>query len=477
MKYRWATEEMNPDIKEFLSAAYRGNLGGIYRAGQRPGVQQSWQYRVARYFAVGNRGKKYKSHVINCPPPALMWKTFRPAPTDAEFLYRSICRALWRERGLWGRIKLGLVLLSWPPLFALGSAWSTRLNGGAVRKLTGKSRLRQVGEQVYAAWFWGCLPPWYYMFELYLPERFAQGHIYLHRFETTGGLYRMLTPDRAKLKHSLLANKSIFAKHCREHGIAIPEDYVISSAEKPTDATTFPQTDIFVKPLDQNGGSGAQAWDAVADGLFQAVATGEKLDASGLIARLKTTHRTFIIQRRLKDHMALIDLSNGALATVRLMTFLNERGDYEATHAALRMAIGGNKLVDNFHAGGIVAKIDVTSGTLGPASDIGLRPDVGWCTRHPDTGGQIEGRQLPFWAETLALACRAHATFAPRVVVGWDIAITDDGPVIVEGNRGPDVDLLQRAHRGPLGNTRFAQIMVHHLKANPDNRALIGTDP
>jgi hypothetical protein len=467
----------NPDIQEFVRAVRRGDLGGIYRAAQRPGVQKSWPYRVARYIAEGERGKKYKTHVINCPPPALMWKMFRPVHSNGEFMFRAICRALWRERSAWDRIKLGLALLSWPPLFALSSTWSTRLNRRMVREKTGKSTLRQLGEQIYASWMWGCLPPWYYMFELYLPERFAQGQHYVHRFMTTGGFYRMLTPNSVPLKDTLLANKFQFAKLCRDNAITIPEDYVVSSPKKPAKVTDFPHTDVFVKPLDQSGGSGAQAWDAVDGGLMQSVTTGEKLTASELIARLSTTHRTFIIQKRLKNHDAIRDLSNGALATVRLMTLVNEHGVYEATQAAYRMAIGSNRLVDNFHAGGIVAKIDVATGVLGPASDIGLRPDIGWCSKHPDTGAQIEGRQLPFWAETVALACRAHAAFAPRVIVGWDIAITNDGPVIVEGNRGPDVDLVQRSHRGPLGTTRFAEILIHHLKANPDNDRLIGGGP
>ena len=85
--------------------------------------------------------------------------------------------------------------------------------------------------------------------------------------------------------------------------------------------------------------------------------------------------------------------------------------------ALAAIIIGANRLVDNSHAGGIIAAVDMKSGTLGPATDIGLRPGIGWRTHHPDTGAVIEGRVLPFWPETVALACRAHAAFAPRVPV------------------------------------------------------------
>ena len=37
----------------------------------------------------------------------------------------------------------------------------------------------------------------------------------------------------------------------------------------------------------------------------------------------------------------------------------------------MRMAIDGNHVVDNLHAGGIAAAVDLDAGTLGPASDLG----------------------------------------------------------------------------------------------------------
>jgi Sugar-transfer associated ATP-grasp len=117
------------------------------------------------------------------------------------------------------------------------------------------------------------------------------------------------------------------------------------------------------------------------------------------------------------------------------------------------------------------------SGRLGPACDVGLRPDIGWRTHHPDTGAAIEGRVLPLWPETIAVACRAHAAFAPRAIVGWDIAIASQGPVLIEGNNAPGVDLLQRAYREPMGNSRMGELIRFHMRNNPDTRALIGDDP
>jgi hypothetical protein len=71
---------------------------------------------------------------------------------------------------------------------------------------------------------------------------------------------------------------------------------------------------------------------------------------------------------------------------------------------------------------------------------------------------------LPHWDEVKALAVRAHAAFAGRLMIGWDIAITEDGPVVIEGNRGPDMDLMQRfMETGFCSHHRFGELIAHHL--------------
>jgi hypothetical protein len=108
--------------------------------------------------------------------------------------------------------------------------------------------------------------------------------------------------------------------------------------------------------------------------------------------------------------------------------------------------------------------VDLATGRLGPATDLGVRVDSAWHARHPATGAQIEGRLLPHWPEALALVQRAHDLIGDRVAVGWDVAILEDGPCLIEGNGKPDVDLIQRPHRAGLGNSRFGALLAHHLK-------------
>jgi hypothetical protein len=108
--------------------------------------------------------------------------------------------------------------------------------------------------------------------------------------------------------------------------------------------------------------------------------------------------------------------------------------------------------------------VDIATGRLGRASDLGMDASLGWFSAHPDTGEAIEGRVLPFWDEARRLAIRAHRAFADRVVIGWDIAILENGPILIEGNGNPDLDIIQRFMRVGLRGQRFGELVAFHLR-------------
>jgi len=227
----------------------------------------------------------------------------------------------------------------------------------------------------------------------------------------------------------------------------------------------LPARDLFVKPSRGRGGRGAERWDLVGPSIF-ANPAGERLEAGELLHRLieRSPHQPLIVQPRMKPHSDLLEITAGALPTVRVLTCLDERGAPEVVTAMLRTSFGTNRTVDNLHAGGIGALVRLETGELSRSSNLGSDARLGWFSAHPDTGAQIEGRLVPCWEEVKAHAVRAHRHFMDRVVIGWDIAILEDGPILIEGNGNPDLDILQRFMREGLRRDRFATLLTHHIR-------------
>jgi Sugar-transfer associated ATP-grasp len=53
---------------------------------------------------------------------------------------------------------------------------------------------------------------------------------------------------------------------------------------------------------------------------------------------------------------------------------------------------------------------------------------------HPETGLPFAGFRLPYWSDAMALVATAQRVFPELATLGWDIALTEDGPIIIEAN-------------------------------------------
>lgn len=171
-----------------------------------------------------------------------------------------------------------------------------------------------------------------------------------------------------------------------------------------------------------------------------------------------------ILQPCLRNHRELMDLTPGALCTVRLITGRMPGEAVTALLGVYRMPVGQN-VADNFEMGGLAAAIDVEQGVLGAAVRKDPRFLVAEIDVHPDTGARIHGRRIPFWDEVMGLALRAHEAAGQIAVIGWDIAITDHGPVFVEGNRYPGSRLSQMPTGVPLADTAMVPLLNAHMRA------------
>ena len=142
----------------------------------------------------------------------------------------------------------------------------------------------------------------------------------------------------------------------------------------------------------------------------------------------------------------------------------DETGKAEVVHAYMRMSSDPTSVVDNVHAGGLAAAVDIETGRLGPATNLGLDARMGWFDAHPALGTSIVGFEVPDWDRTKALCTRAHECLGIYLVAGWDVGVLEDGPCLVEGNHGPCMDSTQRMLLKPIGSERFGELLRHHLE-------------
>ena len=399
------------------------------------------------------RGERLVYRVAGLPV-ALRMLFRRRSLVPADVIRTAFALAYWQPG--WDNVAdIAAAILLSPIVLLGGAAWFTIRNGSAIRRREHKAVARQFVEQLRYYFTDGVLSPWYYIFRLHQDP----GHpeTYLQRFETKTGIYPLLRRG----VRTELNDKKIFADYCLERGVpCVPYLFHVVPGGS---IGSLPDCDLFVKPANGRGGRGAERWDRVSSGQFSG-SDGRQLDSARLADHLNARAKDcpILVQRRVEPHPDLADLTSGALPTVRVTTCLNERGDPEIVGAVFRMAIGKNRTVDNLHAGGIAAGVDHSSGRLSSASNLGMDAKLGWLDRHPDTGAQITGRRIPLWEETTRLAINAHRSFADRVLIGWDIAITGREPVIVEGNSSPDLDIIQR-FGPPVCTSRLGDLLAWHL--------------
>lgn len=156
----------------------------------------------------------------------------------------------------------------------------------------------------------------------------------------------------------------------------------------------------------------------------------EGLSLQMLIDQLKKSGND-LVEEFVVQHPDLMKLSPSGLNTVRIITNLNDQDKVDLLGARLRITI--NSSVDNLAAGNIAAPINMETGMLeGPGvySDITKEDEY----FHPVTKVEIIGFQVPFWNEAINMVIAAALSNKNNRSVGWDVAITETGPELIEGN-------------------------------------------
>jgi hypothetical protein len=175
---------------------------------------------------------------------------------------------------------------------------------------------------------------------------------------------------------------------------------------------------FIVKPLSRACGEGIQLID-----------TNE--DSFSVDDYLNLNPDGFVAEELIKQDEALSQLHPESVNTLRINT-VNYGSSIEVIWPCLRMG-RGKSVVDNAGAGGVFGAIDIATGLISSVSDEHNHT----FTKHPDTGIQLIGFKVPKWEEACEMAKHLAELIPDCHFVGWDLALTDNGWVMIEGNHNP----------------------------------------
>lgn len=272
---------------------------------------------------------------------------------------------------------------------------------------------------------------------------------------------------------TLLKNKLASALYFKECGLSIPKmpsynvNRIFFSDGKQTEIKGVDELESFFLKVFEKTGFSALFLKALAEsgGVGCYLLKEESLrDTLNAIAP-KLLSGAFVHQERLKQHPDIDNIYSHSINSLRFETYIDNRGKVHIIEAYIRIGVGGN-FVDNASTGGVYAGIDMETGKL---KGKGFQKMKGGSagnlfTTHPDTGYPLQDFKIPYFKEACDLALKA-VSYVPDRYIGWDIAIAETGPVLIEGNGSPQLGDL--AYGGLLKNPVFVEALEEAKKSWP----------
>lgn len=163
--------------------------------------------------------------------------------------------------------------------------------------------------------------------------------------------------------------------------------------------------------------------------------------------------RGFVFQNAVLQDSDVSAVIGEALGCLRVVTVMEE-GAPRVLYAVWKIP-APDAMSDNFwQSGSMLGDVDIATGTIRQVRrGTGLKTEM--IETHPESGKTLPGFQIPRWAEVEELAKAAHAISPENGVLGWDIGLSKDGPVIIECNSNPFHALYQMATGRGILNEDF----------------------
>jgi len=183
------------------------------------------------------------------------------------------------------------------------------------------------------------------------------------------------------------------------------------------------------------------------------------MDYDAMLDKFKKTKISTTVQESIKQHPFMNQLNTTTINTMRLTTV--RLGDRIVPVAALIKVGGPNARVDNYVQGGCMFGVNPETGR---ANDWALDKKHNRIKVLP-SGFEIgDGFDVPYFNEIVDMAIRCHYTIPNIGMIGWDIAIAEDGPVLIEENFASDIRIHQAVGGSVFGKYTEEFLDIYYVQ-------------
>lgn len=300
-------------------------------------------------------------------------------------------------------------------------------------------------------------------------SRFLYRKEFIHYkdYMSTAQYFRLIYSEKIQNHFfvEILQNKFFFSLFCERNSLPVPKvvsynscdnfyylntRHVVKSNQDLINyfKTIFSQSKIsklIIKSLNTKGGKGIFFIEE------------EFLESSIKSFGPEILSSSFIHQTCIEQHVGINEIYANSINTLRFDICVDNKGKSHLLGTVMRFGKGGS-VIDNRSKGGFFVSIDDETGCLMKKGYQQMGFSGKEFCKHPDTGFVFEGYKIPYYKESKELAYNM-SSILPNKLVGWDIAITPDGPLVIEGNHDSNITMSEVAYGGYLKHPVIKELL------------------
>ena len=300
--------------------------------------------------------------------------------------------------------------------------------------------------------YWDCFPYQYYRYDFYRNDctlTLEEMKLYVPHFFIMSLFFPLSYKEYGVLcEDKLLTYATLKAYEIPQPKMLFGYDHesFFDASNNPISASTTNETidncaaaKLFVKPRFGLGGKGITVFNRSANRYVNA----DGLPLSHAFFAHGSRTDFYIVQEGLTQYPVMNALYPDSVNTFRVFTDCTGR-DVRVLYALVRMGSGGQQ-IDNASSGGLYLKIDPETGILAEKAFSFNRKTF---DQHPDTGFIFKEAHIEVWEEVKQFTISVAKKFRDIKYMGWDIAYSIDGPVVIELNNAPGIGIIQDCYGG-----------------------------